>query len=106
MKTAFQGFIFFALFFLKGVVGTGQDTLRIMTYNVLHYGDHCQGTNSSLHAYLKTIVQYKSPDVLGLVKAQVIKLSAGDFTGISPPGFADSILVNGLNAAFPDRYGY
>ena len=106
MKLAFQGFVFLALFFLNGVVGAGQDTLRIMTYNVLHYGDRCQGTNTSLHAYLKTIVRYKNPDVLGLVKAQVIKRSATDFAGISPVGFADSILVNGFNAAFPDRYDY
>jgi hypothetical protein len=72
-----------------------------MTYNVLHYGDRCQGSNSFLHQQLKTIVQYEKPDVLGLVKVQSIKLSAADLSGISRMGFADSILNNALNAAYP-----
>ena len=54
------------------------DTLRVIAYNVLHYGDGCQGTNGYLHSKLKTIVQYANPDILGLVKMQVIKLSASD----------------------------
>ena len=82
------------------------DTLRVMTYNVLHYGDGCQGSNSYLHSKLKTIVQYANPDVLGLVKAQAIKLNSIDWNGISPVGFADSIIVYALNAAYSGRYAY
>jgi len=95
-----------AFFVLKCSPCTSQDTLRVMTYNVLHYGDGCQGTNSFLHSNLKTIVQYKSPDVLGMVKVQTIKLSSTDFAGVSPVGFADSILVNGFNTAYPNRYDH
>lgn len=83
-----------------------QDTLRIMTYNVLHYGDGCQGSNASLHANLKTIVKYENPDVFGMVKAQVIKLNTNDFVGISSVGFADSILIYGFNAAYPNKYDH
>src|ERR1700748_417219 len=82
------------------------DTLNIMTYNVLHYGDGCQGSNGYLHAKLETIVQYAKPDVLGLVKVQAIKLNASDPNGISPVGFADSIAAGGLNAAYPNTYTY
>jgi hypothetical protein len=82
------------------------DTLRVMTYNVLHYGDGCQGSNSYLHAKLKTIVQFANPDILGLVKMQAIKLNSTDFNGISPVGFADSVIVYALDAAYPGRYAY
>ena len=82
------------------------DTLRVMAYNVLHYGDGCQCTNVYLHSKLNTIIQYANPDIIGLVKAQVIKLSASDGNGISPVGFADSIITYALNMAYPGRYAY
>lgn len=82
------------------------DTLRVMSYNVLSYGDHCQGSNSTLHGYLKTIVQFTQPDILGLVKVASITTSSQDFHGLSPMGFGDSILNGALNAAFPGRYAY
>ncbi len=82
------------------------DTIRVMTYNVLHYGDGCQGSNSFLHSNLKTIVQFANPDILGMVKMQSIKLNVSDVNGISPPGFADSIIRYALDAAFPGRYSY
>ena len=31
------------------------DTLRVMAYNVLYYGNGCQGPNSNYHGYLKNI---------------------------------------------------
>jgi hypothetical protein len=83
-----------------------QDTLTIMAYNVLHYGDGCQGSNSYLHSQLKTIVTYEDPDILGLVKAQAINGIPSPGCGISPKGFADSIEVNALNAAYPGQYNY
>jgi hypothetical protein len=76
-----------------------------MTYNVLHYGDRCQGSNNFLHQQLKTIVQYEKPDVLGLVKAQSIMTSPTSL-GISPVGFADSILVAAMNSAYPNKYDH
>ena len=83
-----------------------QDTLRVMAYNVLHYGDGCQGSNTYLHGLLKTVVQYANPDILGLVKVQCIKVTPSDHNGLSPYGFADSIIVNALDVAFPGRYNY
>jgi len=49
------------------------DTINIMSYNVLDYGMpntvSCPALNSpNKHEYLKTIVKYKQPDILGLVK--------------------------------------
>ena len=77
-----------------------------MAYNVLHYGDGCQGTNAYLHSKLKTIVQYVNPDILGLVKMQAIKVNATDWNGVSPVGFADSIVAYALDAAYPGKYAY
>ena len=79
-----------------------------MTYNVLYYGDTppCQGNHSTYHSYLKTIVSYTKPDLLGLEKMAAIPLYAGDHSGTAPIGFADSILQFALNSAFPSTYAY
>ncbi len=102
---------FMLLFFavcISSVVCAQTDTLKVMAYNVLYYGDTppCQGPHSAYHAYLKTIVQYAVPDVLGLEKMAAIPIYAGDHSGSAPAGFADSILQYALNAAFPGRYAY
>ena len=98
------------LAFLLGLtwVSSAQDTLKIMEYNVLHYGDGCQGSNSYLHSKLKTIVSYTNPDLLGLVKVHNIKLTVSDNPGSSPcpVGFADSIQTFALNAAYPNKYAH
>ena len=83
-----------------------QDTLRVMTYNVLNYGSGCQGSNTYLHNLLKTVVQYTNPDLLGLVKVHSIKVSYSDTYGKLPVGFADSINNFALNAAYPGKYAY
>jgi len=99
--------IFIALYIgFSNLCLSQNDTLSVMTYNVLHYGDGCQGSNSYLHSKLKTIVQYTNPDILGLVKMQAIKINSTDWNGISPVGFADSVIVNALNAAYPNKYTY
>ncbi|HTA84162.1 MAG TPA: T9SS type A sorting domain-containing protein [Bacteroidia bacterium] len=98
--------LFFGLTLVLNSSTYGQDTLRVMTYNVLHYGDGCQGSNTFLHSQLKTIVEYTNPDILGLVKAQAIKVTPTDNNGVSPYGFADSIATFALNAAYPSKYNY
>jgi len=80
------------------------DTVKILAYNVLHYGDGCQGSNSFLHHNLKIVAGFANADILGLVKVQSIKLSASDPNGLSKPGFADSMIVYGLDSAYPGRY--
>jgi len=82
------------------------DTLRAMAYNVLYYGDTppCQAPHSTLHGYLRTIVGYANPDVIGLEKLAAIPAYPGDNSGTAPAGFGDSILRFALNAAYPSRY--
>ncbi len=96
---------FFMLFFQFSY---SQDTVRIMAYNVLYYGDRpaCQGPHSSYHDYLKTIVSYGNPDIIGLEKVAAFPMYTGDNSGSAPLGFADSILRFALNTAFTGRYAY
>ncbi len=82
------------------------DTLRVMVYNTLHFGDGCQGTQAFLDGQLKKIVKYTNSDLIGLDKVQAIKLTNADPYGISPVWFADSIASQALNAAYPGRYAY
>ncbi len=84
------------------------DTLRVMAYNVLYYGDTppCQGSHSAAHGYLSTIVSYSNPDIIGLDKMAAIPMFTGDHSGSAPAGFADSILQFSLNIAYPGRYAY
>ena len=49
------------------------DTLKIMAYNTLNYGFPATSSCPALitankHGYLKTILRYENPDILGLVK--------------------------------------
>ncbi len=84
------------------------DTIRIMAYNVLYYGDRpaCQGGHNIYHNYLKTIVAYCNPDILGLEKVAAIPMFTGDNSGTAPKGFADSILKFSLDSAYVNRYNY
>jgi endonuclease/exonuclease/phosphatase family metal-dependent hydrolase len=105
MKKIFSIFITVYICF-SNLCFSQNDTLSVMTYNVLHYGDGCQGSNGYLHSKLKTIVKYANPDILGLVKMQAIKINATDWNGISPVGFADSVIAYALNVAYPGKYAY
>lgn len=80
------------------------DTLTVMAYNVLHYGDGCQGSFAHLDSNLKIIIQYANPDIFGMVKSQPIKSSASDPNGYSPINLQDSIILYALDAAYPGRY--
>ena len=83
-----------------------KDTLKVMTYNVLYYGNGCQGPNGKYHEYFKTIVKYTNPDIVSLVKLASIPVSEHDKYATAPLGFADSIIKYAMNSAFPDRYAY
>lgn len=101
-------FILLAIICCEVKASAQTDTIRVMAYNVLNYGQYplCQGANSIYHGYLKTIVQYTNPDILGLEKMGSIPTSPTDFHGNAPHGFGDSVLQYALNAAYPDRYAY
>lgn len=77
------------------------DTLQVMAYNVLNYGNGCQGSTSVLNGYLKTIVRYVAPDLLSCEKMSAFPPAPGSFGNL-----ADDITSNALNAAFPGRYAY
>ncbi len=98
--------VFIALFPFGKNCKAQNDTLRIMVQNTLHFGDGCQGTQVFIDKQLKAEVQYINPDLLGLDKVQVIKLTNSDPYGISPVWFADSIVSQALDAAYPGRYAY
>ena len=77
------------------------DTLKVMAYNVLSYGDLCQGSTSTLNGYFKTIIQYAQPDLLSCEK-----MNAFSVTSTYPVNLADNITDSVLNADFPGRYAY
>ena len=76
------------------------DTLKVMAYNVLYYGDTppCQFSHSTEHSYLATILQYEKPDIVGLDKVEAIPTYVGDASGSAPMGFQDSILQSAFNS--------
>ena len=82
------------------------DTITVMTYNVLNYGDACQGSNKVMRNYLKNIISYTQPDILGLVKMSTIKRFPSDFNGNLPVDFCDSMVQYVLNPAGNISYNY
>jgi hypothetical protein len=77
------------------------DTLRVVAYNVLNYGDGCQGNTTTLNGYFKTIIQYTQPDLLSCEK-----MTAFPVASVLPANLADNITDSVLNAVFPGRYAY
>ncbi|HXK91846.1 MAG TPA: hypothetical protein PLA75_07210, partial [Bacteroidales bacterium] len=67
-----------------------QDTIKVMTYNLLNYGNYtyyCTTSNNNVsnkNEYLKTIIDYTLPDILGVVEI------APEDTYID--GFRDNVL--------------
>jgi hypothetical protein len=76
------------------------DTLKVVAYNVLNFGDGCQGTLPVMDAYLKTIIQYANPDLFSVEKMYV------NLTPLGSTTFSDEINNNVLNAAYPGKYAY
>jgi hypothetical protein len=76
------------------------DTLKVMAYNVLYYGDTppCQFSHTVEHGYLSTILSYVQPDIVGLDKVEAIPTYVGDASGTAPMGFQDSILQFAFNS--------
>lgn len=68
MPNNIKKFVFIALVFI-GITAKGQETLRIMHYNLLNYGnytDYCTVNNNSVDnkdGFLQTIVNHVLPDV-------------------------------------------
>jgi hypothetical protein len=78
-----------------------------MAYNTLGFGPNsCQtplsGEVSSEYPYLKAIIQYAKPDIVGLDKMQCVQTSASDHQGISPYTFPDTI----ISECFTPNFSY
>ena len=77
------------------------DTLKVMAYNVLNYGDLCQGSTTMLNSYFNTIIQFTQPDLMSCEKMTAFPLQPG-----APGNLADDILGNVLNFVNPNKYNY
>lgn len=108
MKNFIKVACFLFFLFRCMVVSAQTDTLRVMAYNVLDYGELpvCQGPLNQYHAYLDTIVKFANPDILSLEKMGSIKFQPSDFNYSAQIDFQDSILAYALNPAYPGRYYY
>jgi len=72
-----------------------------MAYNILSYGDDCQGSTTGLNGYFRTIIQYTQPDLLSCEKMNSFQLPS-----VLPVNLADNITDSVLNTVFPGRYAY
>ncbi len=100
-------------FLLSGLAIYSQDTLKVMHYNLLMYGNNyygCNSTNNNIddkNEYLKTIINYVKPDIFTvneiseiLTYQQYILNSVLNINGInyyqmgSPPNYSGSYIIN------------
>ena len=98
--------VFLLLTILYFNANAQDDTLKVMTYNVLNYGDVCQGNNKVMRTYLNKIIAYTQPDILGLVKMQPVKRTLTDINGYLPIDFCDSMVTYVLNPGGNIQYSY
>jgi hypothetical protein len=77
------------------------DTLKVVAYNVLNYGDGCQGTLHTLNGYFKTIIQYAQPDLLSCEKMDAFSPAASGVANL-----ANVITDSALNVVFPNRFAF
>jgi endonuclease/exonuclease/phosphatase family metal-dependent hydrolase len=77
------------------------DTVTVMGYNVLSYGDGCQGSTNTLNSYLKTIVQYAHPDILSCEKMDGFYVNS---TGEA--NYAMQIRDSVLNVLYPNQFDF
>lgn len=85
---------------IKGTVAK-TDTLRVIAYNVLNYGNGCQGSIGILNGYFRSIIQYTQPDLLSCEKINTFSVTSG-----FPGNLAGIITDSVLNTVFPGRYAY
>lgn len=77
------------------------DTIKVMAYNVLNFGDLCQGSLNTLDGYFRTIIKYAQPDLLSCEKMSTFSPQRG-----TPGNLADNITDSVLNSVFPGHYAY
>jgi hypothetical protein len=92
-------FLLSAAFSLFLLTTRGQDTVKVMTYNILNYGNftsYCTLTNNNPFTkedHLRTIFSYISPDIAGINEI-----------GGAGNAYAKRLLDSVLNQSFPGRY--
>lgn len=103
----------FTLFILFSISVSGQDTIRIMHYNLLMYGDNfggCTSTNNNVNdknGYLRTIIDYVQPEIVtvneiykdtyyhDLILDEVFNIDGINyFARANPPNLSNGYTVN------------
>ena len=88
--------IFFSFFFFINFFIFAQDTIKVMQYNLMHYGNYfndCTEINNNAadkNEYLKTIIQYVKPDIF-----TVNEMGKGQYYQISLMN--DALNVDGVS---------
>jgi len=78
------------------------DTIKVMAYNILNYGDGCQGSLATLNGYFKTIVQYVQPDLMSCEKMTEFTISSTSASS----NYAISIRDSVLNTLYPNQWAF
>lgn len=104
--------ILFLLLLLPALSLISQDTVRMMHYNLLNFGNNygsCNSTNNNVDektAWLKTVVDYMKPDILTvneiskdpqyhqLILDYALNTMGSEYLKASPPNFANSSIMN------------
>ncbi|MCB2221091.1 MAG: T9SS type A sorting domain-containing protein [Bacteroidetes bacterium] len=102
----------FIIFILSGLVLSSQDTIRMMQYNLLMYGNNfggCTSGNNNVNnknGYFKTIVEYVKPDIVfvnelseeesfhDLILNSVFNVNNSDWSRGNVNNLANSFIVN------------
>lgn len=79
---------------------SAMDTLSVYAYNILKYGDACQGPASFLDGYFRTIVQATAPSILSLEKVSAFSPADTNVATNLALRIRDSV----LESQFPGRY--
>ncbi len=96
-----KNFLFTGLFLITGIVSFSQETIKLMTYNLLNfnnYTSYCTEANNShvaKAAYLNTIVSNQQPDILAVCEVG---------TNVSASYTTNYILGNSLNTGGETRW--
>ncbi|MDE3213536.1 MAG: hypothetical protein KGM98_09910 [Bacteroidota bacterium] len=77
------------------------DTLRVMAYNILNFGNLCQGSTTVLDGYFNRIIQYAHPDLVSCEK-----MTAFDYSPGAAGNLADDLVQHAFNVQDSGKYAY
>ncbi|MBN1339264.1 MAG: hypothetical protein JXA03_08070 [Bacteroidales bacterium] len=104
--------MFFLLLFSVAMTSGAQDTITMMHYNLLNYGNNygsCNSTNNNVDektAWLKTVVDHVRPDIITVNEISkdpqvhqklldyALNIMGSEYLKASPPNYANSSIMN------------